>query len=328
MSKLLSSFTLIAALLFAVSCGGNSSQVLNDTPSWFVNPKQNDSENIYGIAQGQTLEEATKYALADAASKLMVSVSSDSTLIREENRYDANEEMRQKVRQNIEKISFTNFEINQSTKTPNSFFVEVKIDRNSFIQQQKEQFELSERKVANLDKNSANTNALNRRDALLKISALIKELELKGRIIEGAGENIGLQNKLVKLETFNNELEKTTDKIEFFFDANSEKQEYDKSYRELNKEKIKVVTSNNPNNQNQVTLKISSKSHSQKIYDYTTKIEVDFSNLIAGKVIASNSIEASGNSVIGEKESYKAALKSLEEQIAKNGVLKTIGILN
>ena len=93
---------------------------------------------IYGVAEGFTLEEATKTALADAAGRLMVSISSESELIKEENQNSYNEEMRQKVRQSIEKISFAGYEVSKSEQVDKKFYVEVSVERDPFIKEQKE----------------------------------------------------------------------------------------------------------------------------------------------------------------------------------------------
>jgi hypothetical protein len=45
-------------------------------------------------------------------------------------------------------------------------------------------------------------------------------------------------------------------------------------------------------------------------------------------VVASNTLEVTGSSSISEKESYFAALKSFEEKISEDGILKIIGITN
>jgi hypothetical protein len=59
-----------------------------------------------------------------------------------------------------------------------------------------------------------------------------------------------------------------------------------------------------------------------------TKLEIDFENIAAGNVVASNSVEVTGSSAISEHESYLASLTSLEEKIAKDGILKIVGISN
>ncbi len=326
MSNFLIFFTTIF-LLF--SCSSNTSTTkLSSNPSWYNNPKQNNNQSLYGLGQGRTLEEATKLALADAAARLMVSVSSESNLLREENRNDFNEETRQSVKQNIEKITFTNFEVTNSAQTVQDFFVEVMIDRNSFINQQQEDLQLAEKKISDLDKNSDKKNPLSRRNALIKISDLGKEVELKSRILQGAGQNVNVKEKLNYIQKFNNELQKFSDKIEFFIEEKNNSEIAKIIRTQINKEKIKVSSSYESSNSNQVLVKISSTSDNNKIYDFTSKLKINFENIISEKIVASNIVEVTGHSVISEKAAQQAALKELEEKISKDGILKTIGIIN
>ncbi len=322
-------FLAFFVVFLATSCSGKSPQQNSDGPSWYISPKQNNSENLYGVAEGYTLEEATKYALADAASRLIVSISSESSLLREENQTSTNEEMRQQVRQSVEKISFTNFHVTNSINIGPKIFVEVQIDRTTFLNEQKDKVSFLERQVADLDKNSLGRNTIQRRNSLLKILGLEKELELKARILAGAGENINLKEKLNRTADFQNELEKLSDKTEFYFEINSPREISQIIRSSLNKEKIKISPSRNNFNANQVVIKIKSSSRSLKIYEsYLTKLEIDFENLAEGKVVASNSVEVTGSSSISDKESYASALKSLEEKISQDGILKIIGITN
>lgn len=317
---------LILAFFALASCASNT-QSSSENPSWYITPKQNNAENLYGISVGHTLEEATKYALADAASRLMVSLSAESSLTREENKSGINEEMRQKVRQNIEKISFTGFKVTRSQKIGVQIFTEVEIPRDSFLREQRERIEFLEKKISDLDKNSAGKNTIQRRNSLLKILDLGKELELKSRIIVGAGENVDLKSKLNRLADFSNQLEKLSDKVEFYFEINSPTQIAKIIRSALNKEKLKVSPSRNESNANQVVIRVRSSSRSNKIYEaFLTKLQIDFENLAEGKVVASNEIEVTGSSSISEKESEAAALSALAEKISNDGILKIIGI--
>ncbi len=327
MNKIFCSFFI--AIFFAIISCTSAPDKKSDLPSWYVKPKQNNSENLYGVATGFTLEEATKYSLADAASRLMVSISSESNLLREENKTDSNEELRQQVKQSIEKINFTNFKVTRSEKFGEKFFVETQIERQSFINDQKEKVSFLEKQISDLDKNSAGKNAIQRRNALIKILGLSSELELKTRILTGAGENINLTEKLNRIANFQNQLEKTSDKTEFYFEINSPKEITQIIRGSLNKEKIKISPNRNAANQNQIVIKVKSAARSNKIYEaFLTKLQIDFENIIEGKVVASNSVEITGSSSISEKESYLAALKSLEEKISENGILKIMGITN
>lgn len=318
----------IFSIIFILnSCTANKAQ--NTTPSWYISPKQNDFENLYGAGEGHSLEEATKYALADAASRLIVNISSTSSLLREENQNSVNEEMRIKVKQSVENISFSDFRVTKSNKIAQTFFVEIQIERTPFIKSQKERIAFLKKKISDLNLDSLNKNQLQRRNALIKILDLSKELELSSRIIAGSGENINLNETLAEIAKFQNQFDRTSDKIEFYFANNSAPQITQIIKKTLNREKIKVTPIHNPSSLSEITLRINSSSRSNKIYEaFITKIEINFENFSEGKLLASNIIEISGSSTISEAESYSAALKSLEEKINQDGILKIIGIIN
>ncbi len=313
------------AILFVASCASGQNKA--GEPSWYISPKQNNSENFYGVAVGANLEEATKAALADAAARLMVSISSESNLIREEDNNGASEEMRQQIKQNIEKIEFTNFKVSRSTKAGSQLFVEVEIERNPFIRDQKEKIEFNETKVANLAKNLVGANPIQQRVSLTKILDTQKQVELSSRILSGAGEAINLKEKLKRGADFQNQFNQLTDKIEFYFEINSAKEISQVIRSALNKEKIKVANSRGGNNQ--IVISIKSSAQTSEIYGAKmTKLSIDFENIFGGKTVASNQVEVSGSSTLNEKESYAAAVKSLEEKIESEGILKVIGIIN
>jgi len=318
-------FTFLLLITFAESSFSKS----NDLPSWFIKPRANNIEMIYGIAEGFTLEEATKTALADAAGRLMVSISSESELIKEENQNSYNEEMRQKVRQSIEKISFTGYQVSKSEQVDKKFYVEVSIERDPFINEQKERVEFVQKKINDLDKNSMQSNPIQRRTSLIKILDLCKELELKARILSGAQEEIEMKSILSLIAKYQNEFEKSSSSIEFFFDSSSPKDLVQVIRSALNKEKLKIAKALDKTDPNQIVIGAKYEPTHNFIYGaHIAKLSIDFESSAQGKIVASNNVEATGNSTISESESTKAAIKSLEEQIQKDGVLKTLGILN
>lgn len=322
-------FLCLAALAATLAFIGFNAQAAEKLPSWYLQQKQNNSENLYGVAEGATQEEATRFALADAASRLLVTISSTSNLIREENQNSINEEMRQNVRQNVEKIEFSNFEISNSARSENKFYNEVKINRSTFIKDHQEKLNLIEKKLDNLAQNSATQNPIQKRSNLIKSQALAKELELYARILHGAGFNINLSEKLSRVAKIENEMNKNLDKIEFFFEISSP-QNLTKIIRAaLNKEKIAVAKKKDSKNPNQIIIAISSEQKTTEVYgSFITKVKLNFSNSLEEKILASSSVEISGSSVIDKEESYDAALKNLEEKIASDGILKIVGILD
>ncbi|MBM3589806.1 MAG: hypothetical protein FJX30_00305 [Alphaproteobacteria bacterium] len=298
-------------------------------PSWFSKPRKNNIDVLYGIGEGASLEEATKNALADIAGKLVVSISSESQLTKEENQNSFNEELRQKVRQSIEKISFSGYEVSKSEEIDKRFYVEVSVERDPFINEQKERIEFLKRKINDLDKNSSLANPIQRRTSLIKILDLCKELELKGRILAGAQEEVDMKNILSSIANYQNEFEKSSSSIEFFFDNSTPKDLIQIIRTALNKDGLKIAKNFDKNDANLIVIRGNYASTSNFVYGaYITKLNVDFENFSQGKVVASNGVEVSGSSTISESEATKSAIKSMEEKIQKDGILKILGILN
>lgn len=319
---------LLTTLIFlSLSCSSAAPNP-DASPDWYVSPKENNFEKLYGVAEGYTLEESTKYALADAASRLMVNISSSSNLIREENSNSTNEEMRQQVRQNVEKINFTNFRVSKSAKIGPKFYAEVTVERKPFLDEQQQQLSFLERQVADLEKNLAGKNAIQKRNNLIKILDFEKEIELKSYILKGAGVDLDVGKKLEKVADFRNQLNALSDNIEFYFTPYSDAKVAKILRNYLNKEKLKIVEGPDKSGHDQIAIQARVKAKNNKIYSsFMVRLEVDIANMAGGKTIASNSIEVSGSSAINMEEAADAALVAFGEEVEKQGVLKVIGIL-
>jgi len=322
---------LTISLIFLSACA-SSNKTDGAIPDWYISSPNNNNSYLYGVGQGYSLENATKSALENAASKLMVTISSTSSLLIEESRTDVNEEMRKQISQNIEKINFTGFEVEKSKKITNQYYILIKIPKTKFVKQQEEGLLALKTKISNLDKNSLNTNPIKRRNALTTINSLTKELEIKARILNGAGVKSNL-DEILKLNTnYHNQLDKFSNEIEFYLTKNGNS--YNQKARQivknaLNKEKITVTNKVNSRNKNQIILRIDIKSFSKEVYgNYMTRLDINFNNIAQNKTIASKSIQVTGGSVISKKQSAMAALKNLEEKIKADNILKTIGIID
>ncbi|MFM8186744.1 MAG: hypothetical protein ACKN9I_07455, partial [Alphaproteobacteria bacterium] len=206
---------------------------------------------------------------------------------------------------------------------------EVSVERDPFVNEQKERVEFTQKKINDLDKNSSQANPIQRRTNLLKILELCKELELKARILSGVQEEVDLKSILSLVAKYQNEFEKSSANIEFFFDPKSSKDLTSIVRSALNKEKLKTAKALNSKDPNQIVIELNFEINTQAIYGANiSKVKIDIENTAQDKVVASNQIEVSGSSTLGEAESKKAAFKSFEELIEKEGVLKILGILN
>ena len=150
MNKLIKYFYL--TILLTCLQGFDLAFSANKIPSWYMSPQKNNSEKLFGVAEGFTQEEATKNALADLAGRLVVTISSESQLIKESNNTSSNEELRQKVKQSIEKISFSGYELSRNDEFDKKFYAEVSLDREKFINEQKERVEFVQKKIRSRSK--------------------------------------------------------------------------------------------------------------------------------------------------------------------------------
>lgn len=319
-------YAAFALIFFTITSCASSNNSSSSTPSWYISPKQNNAENLYGVSVGANLEEATKSALVDAAARLMVSISAESSSLSEEDKSGINQEMRQQINQNIEKIDFTNFRVSNTTQAGSQLFVEVEIKRAPFISDQKDKVDFAEQQVSDLEKNLSGGNPIQKRVSLLKILDLEKQIEISSRILAGSGSNISVKEKLSRQANFQNQFNQLTNKIEFYFVISSSKEITQIIRTALNKEKIKIANSPAPG---QIKIAIKSSSRSSEIYGaHITKLHIDFENIFGGKTIASNEVEVTGSSTLSDKESYLAAVNSLQDKISQDGILKVIGIVN
>jgi len=331
----LSYFILFSFLLLGSGCSGGIKNNITSTknlsesnlPNWYISPKQNNADFLYGVAEGFSLEEATRNSLAECAARLMVSVSSESQLTRQADNISANEEIRQKTLQSVEKINFLNYSVSRSSKVNDRFYVEVKVEKTPFFNDQKERVEILRKKIRDLDSVSKKTNPIQRRLDLMKIVDFGKELELKLRILAGSGLNLGLSEGLTMISEFQQELAGLSMKIDFVIDAKNSKDLSVLIIEGLNREGFKISSKAENSNSNQVLVKTLVSKSSSEIYGAKmVKLSVSFSNLSLGKIVASNSLEFTGSSAISEEEAQKSALKKLHDEIERVGILKILGI--
>lgn len=326
LKKLINMKFFVLILLTITSCSYKKNiakQELSQIPAWYVSPKNNNYENLYGLGEGFALEDATKSALSDAAARLFVSISSTSSILREEDNNNFNEETRQKINQNIEKIDFGNFQISQTSKIAQKFYVEVKIDRQNFIARQKERMDFLDNQINNLKSQLNSQNLIQKRISLTKILEMANESELIARIT--SFDIAILRQKLKIISDTKNELSKLNNKIEFFITKNSSSKIYSAIRGGLNQENFVIV---DDAKNSSVIIKINSEEKRQKIYNaFITKLIIEFENIVNNKIIASNSIEISGSSLIDYENSYLSAIENLKDKIKKDGSLKILGII-
>lgn len=316
---------LILLSLIISSCfSKNNSQ----EPIWYLNPSANNANFIFGVGQAKSQSEATKAALVDMASRLIVTISAQSSTLINENNFGIYDEIRQKISQNIEDITFINYQMSNSLKIKDNYFIEVTANKDEFFNDQLQRFRILNKKITNIDQSSSKTNIVSRKTKLLQINQLIKEANLKLTLLR-ANNKLSNPNKYQdRYLKYQNELENITNKIEFFLDDKMNPTLKNIITKSLNDKNIKISQQKNPKNKQQIFLKISQQISSKKIYNnFITQNNLTFKNIVNNKIIASNKITINGSSVISAKQSQINAFKEFDQRLKQENILAIIGIL-
>lgn len=319
-------------LLFTISC---STYKVPDSklPSWYITPKTNNSISIYGVGEGYTSEEATKSALNNLSSKLMTSISSETTMVLEENKFGTNEENRRRINEVVAKTTFNNYQITNSAQQNNKIYVEIAVSRPGFTENYSSRLFKINENMSKLFRQAESKSILEKRNSLLKISDMAKEAETISYILSGLGfsdYNFNLDQNLKLYNSYNLAYDQILDQIEFFIvrSDNTNTRVIDLIRSDLNKRKIKISTRKDITNNNLVFSVIKSDATNYKIYgSFITKLRVDISIYSNNsKLIASNFVETTGNSIINQEEALNAAISAFGERISKEGILGIVGI--
>lgn len=306
----------ITAFLFLIfSCASSDQPTqLSQLPSWYVTPKTSD-QNLYGVGEGYTLAEASKSALNNLASKLMTSISSESSTLLESNKYATNEQSRQKISEVVAKITFNNYQVSNSASFNGRIYVEIAVNRDGFIADYNQKLNGLNQKMADILSKTQNKTILEKLSDLEIINNLSFEAQSIAQILASLdGHSGNFKNNLDLYNNYQNSYRNLADKMEFFIDnKNAPKTLVNRVINDINQKKLKVVKNKNLNNPNLVIIQISSEITEQKIYgSYIAKLKIDF-NLLSNqnKIIKSKSFENTGSSVISKEEAANATVAGI-----------------
>ncbi len=326
-------------------------------PKWFSNPQQNNAKNLFGIASGVSSEEATRLALADLSSRLLVTISGETATLNEENNHSINQEFRQNLNQKIEQIEFSGFKTSNSAQSDGQFFVEVEINRPDFIEQQQRKICFMQKEVDGYQQENKQPevkhNPLKIRKNLQKIDENLHKILLLEKIISGAGANININ---LTLEQILKNQQRTSDfgnNISFFLKINtlaSESQNSEsqrqiqnssKAVNSLDMSQLKSAIKNKfsqaINNRgfklnssasaDDIIVDIELDKTTTEIYNNKiTKLILNIETIANKKTIATSKIEVSGASLNSEKMSIDAAIANLGKKFESEGIVKLLNL--
>lgn len=107
---------------------------IETVPDWALASTEHDgSDTIVGIGSGESLDQATRYALSDVASRLSVSVESQLRDVYREVDGTSSASLEHVIETRVLGARFSSWERTRSAEIKNVFWVEVRIDRKRLV---------------------------------------------------------------------------------------------------------------------------------------------------------------------------------------------------
>lgn len=291
-------------------------------PDWYLNPPENSHSSLYGVGEGYDLNSATKLALKNISEKIVVTLSSESSIYQAESTAGYVEDAEYSIDEKTEEITFNNYKTLKTHALGGRFFALVEVNKQELIRNQKKELDKVEDEIDELDKSSKRKNSLVRMAALTSIRKEIPKAETRVKVLDSLNPSFNDQAYWNKYSDFNREYTKLMNDIQFYIKTNDR---FDKKAgsvfkKYLNQKGIKVADKFSTD---LVILDIYSTVSTQKIYgSYMSKAKLHFSLIARGRTVKSNSLDLKGNSVINREEAKNSAIKQLDEKISEEGIFK------
>jgi hypothetical protein len=121
--------------IFFIGCNSSNTPIVllkkhkvQNLPSWYLNAPNNNQDFLYGVGAASTLSQAKNEALNSLASRLFISVSSNTHFIKNSDSFENYSNINnQEIFLEVEKIDLLNSKIEKSIKVNDEYFVLLSI---------------------------------------------------------------------------------------------------------------------------------------------------------------------------------------------------------
>jgi len=323
----------VLALITLIFINNCANKISKELPSWYLNPPQNDSLNLYGVGYGFDKQNSEQNALDNLAQKIIVNISSSIEVLKQENSYNQksnfSESSQQKIKSEVAKISFMNFN-NEKTEIFNKqIYSLVSVNRHNLINQYEQKIIDFSDEINQIQAQQKNKTLIEKKADFIQIEKIIAKAENDLIILDSINldknknAEIKAEFKALKLahKAINNDLN-----LYIKYDHNSQKvaeivkTAFAKENIKTNAKKIAT--------KNEVIVDISSKQTKQFIYGtYIIKSQINIAFLNnKGQIIKNKILQESGSSSISYDEAGNNLARKFSKKInKKNDIFAELG---
>lgn len=191
-------------------------------PNWYINSPANTNANIYGIGEGETIDDAKNNALNNMSSKLLVNISSDLTrkkVSSSDGYYENNIEENLKVK--VENIQYTNINVEKNSLINYNYYLLVKVDRIKLFKENEKKFKLIDNKLKNSYSELSNKSKVNQIIQLEKMKTDIVSNKKRAFILYAINNNFNYDYYLKQYDSYLNKIEKLKNSIKIKIYSNN-----------------------------------------------------------------------------------------------------------
>lgn len=321
-SKLLVSFILA---LFLSGCFQQPSSAPSSSysiPKWYLNPIPNSNIYLYGVGEGKTLKEAKNNALNDMASRLSVTI--DSSIQQYKNITSSNtsvgnyqKKLTQNINVEVKKINFTNASVTNSEILNNSFFVQMKVNRQELFNAHKNAFDLTEQTIQTNVKQSSSLPILERIYALKQLEPTLEKATSQALILNAIENSFVVQPFVKNYQDIQNQAQTLKNNLRVKLSTNlTQKHFANELLSLLNAQGYKIV-STQPNVEIHLNHTV---NYSVALGWQITKVSSNISVISSDKTVSNTVINSVGRSSSSKENALVNASKYFKNEVEKQGL--------
>lgn len=299
-----------------------SQNISYSVPKWYLNPIANSQAYLYGVGEGKSLQEAKNSALNDMASRLSVTI--DSNIQQYKSITSTNnslgtyqKQLKQNINVEVKKINFTNALVETSEMINNTFFVQMRVNRQELFNTHKNAFDLNNHTLEQSYKRSLTLPILEQIYAIEQLNPTLDEATSQALILNAINNSFDAQSYVKNYQAIQNKSQELKNNLRFKLSTNlTQKHFANELLGLLNLEGYKVV-----NTQGNVQIHlIHSVNYSVALGWQIAKVSSNVSVISDGKTVSNMTISSVGRSSTSKENALINASKYFKNEIEKQGL--------
>ncbi|RBQ26678.1 MULTISPECIES: LPP20 family lipoprotein [Arcobacteraceae] len=260
-------------------------------PNWYINPPQNTDINLYGVGMGFSHNEAIQNSLENLSSRLLVTISADTTIssksYRDFREY-TQKTITQDIKSEIEKLSLQNYIIENSSSFDRQIIVLVSVNKSRLFDSLKDEIDFLYKEFDLLKSQSIDSLIL-----YIKYKKLLEDFYKNYNKAQILSSYFNDNDKYIKVIKELKKLESNLQNdIEFFINSDNNSKKFEDTFKDILVRKGFKVVELGVKNQNIYELNLSSKSSESKSYDFYI-----IENILNIKIINIKNNQILGNTI-------------------------------